>query len=273
MADQGSSFIPKSGVSTVRRTKTVKRIYIFAYISYIIFFTTLFAVVGIYLYGASVNRSLASLQGQMATEQKRFSVSDIESIHKVDQRLKKSLELLNESSAPSRIFSDIEKIVASNIYFSSFTYKILPNRKFTLELVGRADDFNQVAVQRDFLSGSDLLSDAEVTAYDYAVSESSNSNSDLLLAGNAKLSFTFTDTRDLSLIAYQVPGGFTTAVPNNIEIDNSVEENSVLEVDGLNDSDTNNTSEEVATPATDTTNDVEAVSSSSTAEVSGSNSQ
>lgn len=202
MPEQGASFIPKSGVRTVRRTGSARRVYILAYISYIVFFTTLFVVIGVYLYSASVNRTLSGLKEQLNAERQRFAVADIDRIRSLDLRLRTASRLLEESSAPSRIFSDIEKIVASNIYFTSMSYKVLPNRQFQIDLVGRANNFNQVLSQRDLLRDSQVLDEAVVSSYDYSVASEGGSNNGVF--GNTTLAFTFSDTRDLSLISYKV---------------------------------------------------------------------
>lgn len=206
MPEQGASFIPKSGVKKVQRNRGTRRIYLLAYISYIVFFSTLFVVLGVYLYGATVNRSLSSLKEQLAVEQGRFSVSDIEQVRHFDKRMAEATRLLEESSAPSRIFSDIESIVASNIYFSSMSYAQLPNRKFKIELVGRATNFNQLINQQNLLSNSQILQDADITSYDYGLGAEGE------LSGSASLSFTFADTRDLSTISYQANATESTVV-------------------------------------------------------------
>ncbi len=203
MPEQGSSFIPKSGARAVQRTRSTKRIYVLAYISYIVFFTTLFAVIGVFIYGFTITRSLNSLKDQLSAEQQRFATSDIETIRSLDKRMRQSMILLNESTAPSRIFSDIESIVSSNIFFSAMTYKQLPGNKFSIELVGQASDFESIVKQKEFLSGSSVLKDANVTAYDYSLS---GEGQNITLSGNAVLAFTFTDTRDTSMIAYTVDG-------------------------------------------------------------------
>ena len=159
MPEQGASFIPKSGVKKVQRNRGTRRIYLLAYICYIVFFSTLFVVVGVYLYAATVNRSLTSLKEQLSVEQQRFSVSDIEQVRLFDKRMQEATRLLKESSAPSRIFSDVESIVASNIYFSSMTYEQLPSRKFQIELVGRARNFNQLINQKNLIGNSEILAD------------------------------------------------------------------------------------------------------------------
>lgn len=197
MPEQGASFIPKSGVKKVQRNRGTRRIYLLAYICYIVFFSTLFVVVGVYLYAATVNRSLSTLKEQLSVEQQRFSVSDIEQVRLFDKRMREATRLLEESSAPSRIFSDVESIVASNIYFSSMTYEQLPGRRFQIELVGRATNFNQLINQKELIGNSEILQDATITAYDYGLGDEGN------LTGAASLAFTFADTRDLSIISYQ----------------------------------------------------------------------
>lgn len=198
MSPEGTSFIPKSGVKTVQKTRGTRRIYVLAYISYIVFFSTLFAVIGVYVYGATVSRSLTSLREQMVNEQQRFSLEEIDSIKNLHERLSKAQELLNESSAPSRIFEDVERIVASNIYFSGMRYELMANRQFQIELIGRADNFNEIISQRDLLGNSTLLQEATVVDYDYSVGEGEASS----VLGLATLSFVFSDTRDVSSIAY-----------------------------------------------------------------------
>lgn len=198
MPEENSSFIPKSGVKTVKRSQSNKRIYLLAYISYTFFFSTLFAVIGVYIYGATVDRSLSSLKEQMVAERQRFAVAEIENIKQLDRRLSTAERLVNESTAPSRLFPDIERIVSSDIEFSGLSYEQLPNRKFILELEGKADEFNQIVAQQQLIKGSGLLSDARVVEYDYSVSGEEGSS----ISGDAVLTFVFADTRDLSSIAY-----------------------------------------------------------------------
>jgi len=221
MAPEGTSFIPKSGVKTVQRTKGTRRIYVLAYISYIVFFSTLFSVIGVYVYGAIVSRDLSSVRDQLVAERQRFSLDDIESIKQLHQRLSTAEELLNNSSAPSRIFSDVEAIVASNIYFSGMHYQHLPNNQFQIDLTGRAENFTEIIGQRSLLGNSSLLQEAEVVEYDYSVGEGEGASN---LLGLATLSFVFSDTRDISSIAYlpAQDASLVTGTEVNTEAENVV---------------------------------------------------
>ena len=217
MLEQGSSFIPKSGVKTVQKVGVNRRIYLLAYISYIIFFSTIFVVIGIYIYGVTVDRTLSSIENQLATERQRFAVSDIDNIKSLDKRISTAQRLLSESTAPSRIFSDIENIVASNIYFSAFSYQHLPNNQFQIELEGRAADFNQIIGQEQLIKNSSILRDAVVVDYDYGVGEGEGQ-----ILSDATLSFLFSDTRDLSAIVYtpldETTNSFSNVTENDINV-------------------------------------------------------
>lgn len=228
MPDQNSSFIPKSGVKTVKRSQGTKRIYLLAYISYIFFFSVLFAVIGVYIYGATVNRSLDSLKTQMVEARQRFAVTEIENIKQLDQRLSTAERLLNESTAPSRLLPDIESIVSADIRFSGLTYEQLPNRQFKLELSGEADEFNEILAQKQLLGRSELLADADVVSYDYSVGGEGGGTGDVVL------SFVLSDTRDLNDIAYMAPITVTTTTASdteNVVVEDSIEGTEDLETE------------------------------------------
>lgn len=200
MEGQGGSFIPKSSTRAPSRARVTHRIYVLSYISYIVFFGTLFAVAGVYLYGSSVSRSLEALKSQLVTERARFNDADIEAIKLLDERLSSTERLVNESSAPSRIFADIEAIVASNVRFSGFKYKYLPNQRFELAVTGRAEELNQVVWQRDLLKNTNILKDAQISKYDYSVAGEEGAQS-----GETTLTFIISDTQPTALIPYLPP--------------------------------------------------------------------
>lgn len=213
MEGQGGSFIPKSSSRAPSRARVTHRIYVLSYISYIVFFGTLFAVAGVYLYGSSVSRSLEALKSQLVTERARFNDADIEAIKLLDERLASTERLVNQSSAPSRIFDDIEAVVASNIQFSGFKYKALTNQRFELALTGRAEELNEVVWQRDLLKNTNILKDATVSKYDYSVDGEEGTAS-----GDATLTFIITDTQSTSLIPY-IPAALPVSTTSDLMIE------------------------------------------------------
>lgn len=221
---QGSSFIPKAGAAPVRRTGVTRRIYLLSYLSYIIFFSVLFATVGIFLYGIYVDRSLASVQDELAKEQARFSSEEVDSVHHLSSRLETAERILNSTAAPSNIFTAIEDIVASNIVFSGMTYKHLPNDRFSIALIGLADDFNEVIHQNKLMQGNSLFEGIEVSEFDYSVTGDEAAST---VAGQAVLTFIFSDTRDISLIPYTASASNQGSVEILSEEDSDSESGSV----------------------------------------------
>ncbi len=201
MEGQGSSFIPKNTtrVST-SRTRGTHRIYILSYISYIVFFGTLFSVAGVFLYASSVDKSLESLKTQLVEQRNKFSATDIESIKLLDKRLNSAEQLVNESAAPSTIFEDLEKIVSESVYFSGASYKYLPNRQFEIALTGRAAGFNEVLWQQELLKGGNILKNAEISKYDYSVEGETEGSK--VSTGDAVLTFVISSTQPTSAIPY-----------------------------------------------------------------------
>lgn len=201
MEGQGSSFIPKNTtrVSTTR-TRGTHRIYILSYISYIVFFGTLFSVAGVFLYASSVDKSLESLKTQLVEQRNKFSATDIESIKLLDKRLNSAEQLVNESAAPSAIFADLESIVSDSVYFSGASYKYLPNRQFQIALTGRATEFDEVLWQQELLKGGNILKNAEISEYDYSVEGETEGAT--VSTGDAVLTFVISSTQPTSVIPY-----------------------------------------------------------------------
>ncbi len=216
MPSQGSSFIPKAGAGPVRKTRSVKRVYLLSYISNIVFFSVLFAVIGIYVYAALIDRSLAQVQADLDTARSRFGIEDIQRIKLLDKRLSTASSLLNGSTAPSSIFASIESVVADNIVFSGMTYRQLPNNKYELTLTGRADDFNQIIKQNEILTSDNLLRGANITAFDYSIG--GDESAVFAGGGEAVLTFVFSDINDVSEIPYEPTLPDVIESPTDIEV-------------------------------------------------------
>lgn len=205
MPDQNSSFIPKNVNRVERRSRGTHRIYLLSYLSYVFFFGTLIAVVGIYFYAVQVEAQLTNVKSDLDAARTRFSDRDIETIRALEKKLLSANQLLGEAAAPSRIFADIESVASSDIQFSAFKYDRLPGQQFKVVLEGKADDFNQMIYQRELMESSTLFKNADVVEYDYNLAEAGGSNPNglqTLPKGRAVLSFLFSDTLAVAAIPY-----------------------------------------------------------------------
>ena len=208
------SFIPKSSNRVKRKVRTTRRIYIFSYISYVLFFGALLAVVGVMFYSSQVSKALEEAKVNLNDQRNLFSDADIDRIKALDQRLATAEELLDSLSAPTEIFSDIEETVAESVVLTGFNYEYQPNQRFVVAVTGHSSDFNQVLYQRDVFNQSPIFRSAIVSTFSYAPvegdkeedtdestteTESSNEKPN----GDEVVTFEFTSENDSSLITYE----------------------------------------------------------------------
>lgn len=219
MADTTSSFIPKNA-NKVKKPRTSKRIYIFSYISYVFFFGTLLVVLGTYVYAAQVSNALAEHKQMLTDERNEFTEGDLAEVRDLEKRIIIAERLIAESSAPSKIFTALESVVADTVRFSGFTYERLENNDFKLSLTGDADSFDSAVFQRDLMAAAPILSSATLSTYTYG-SDEGEDNED----GTAQLEFVFEGSDSTTLFPYEPAlEEFTEDEEENTETGSSIEE-------------------------------------------------
>lgn len=196
----GTSFIPKNA-NKVRKPRVSKRIYIFSYISYVFFFGTLLAVIGVYVYSIQVKNTLAEQKDVLARERAAFSESDIEQVRELEKRILLAERLLDESSAPSKIFGALESVIVDTMHLTELTYERADDNSYMLTFVGGVDSFDSAMFQRDLFATVPLLANSVVSEFSYGESESEDGESSAQ-SGEA-LTVTFESTAHTSLFPYE----------------------------------------------------------------------
>ncbi|MEX0930723.1 MAG: hypothetical protein WDZ68_00340 [Candidatus Paceibacterota bacterium] len=199
MADPTSSFIPKNA-NKVKKLRTTKRIYIFSYISYVLFFGTLIVVLGTYVYNVQVKNSLEEHKQLIAAERESFTEGDIAQVRDLEKRLVTAERLINESSAPSRIFTELEGVVADTVRFAAFEYEHLENNDFKLTFSGLSESFDSAMFQRGLLSSAPILASAALSTYIYGENQEGTNNAP---EDGTRLEFVFEGTGSTSLFPYE----------------------------------------------------------------------
>lgn len=197
----GTSFIPKNA-NRVRRPRVSKRIYIFSYISYVFFFGTLLAVVGTYLYSVQMRNALTEQREVLAAERAKFNESDIAQIRELEKRILLAERLLNESSAPSRIFSAIESVIVDTMHLNELNYVREDDNSYTLTFVGAVDTFDSAMFQRDLFATVPLLASAVVSEFSYGTTEDSEGG-ESVATEDGTISVTFESKAHTSLFPYE----------------------------------------------------------------------
>lgn len=235
MADSNASFIPKNTQRVQKKVRTTYRIYLLSYLSYVFFFGTLIAVIGTYFYAIQVQSGLESVKTDLDNARQAFSESDIEGVRELEKRLLAANQLLSRLAAPSRVFTEIEKIVADNIKFIQFSYEALPGQKASLALTGKADDFNQIIYQRDLMNSSLLFESNPVLNFDYSAAAFGSDGETQSIAPEttevATLTFTISNEISTTLIPYQAQVTTDTNLVTEVRSTDGAEETAVTDSD------------------------------------------
>jgi hypothetical protein len=195
-----TSFIPKN-TTKVRKPRSGRRIYVFSYVSYVIFFGTLLTIIGAYVYSLQVNRSLENQRAQLDAERQSFSDSDIAYVRDLEKRLLVAARLVGESSAPSRLFDAIQSVIADNVALVDFKYERQPNNNFMLTFTGAMNQFDAAIFQRELFAAVPSLADAKVSQYVYGAA--TEGNKDVPAVAGKRLVVTFESMGNTSLFPYQ----------------------------------------------------------------------
>lgn len=197
----GTSFIPKNS-NRVRKPRTNKRIYIFSYITYVLFFGTLLTMLGAYLYSVQVEKNLEGQKQQLASKHETFSDAEIAYVQDLEKRLLVAERLVNESSAPSRLFDALESVIADTVAVVEFTYEREANNNFVLTFAGAMNEFDSAAFQRDLFAAAPALANANVTEYTYATPSPSDGEAQGA-AGGRRLVVTFQSAGSTALFPFE----------------------------------------------------------------------
>lgn len=160
MAESGTgSFIPKK-VERTPRTRT-KRIYLFSYITYTLFFGALVAGGAAYGYGILQDNRLKSAQEQLAQEQSAFNTDDIARLQRLDARLSTANSILEDHVSIASLLTTLERLVAQPVTFGTFTYE-RTGAGHTITLLSGTDTFDAAMFQRTLLEENELFADVSL---------------------------------------------------------------------------------------------------------------
>lgn len=157
------SFIPKRNSQPKPSVRSNKRIYLFSYLSYIVFFGTLLSVIGIYLLNQQAERKLED--SIVAVEQARtsFNQEQISAIVDFEERLNVAQELINTQLSVSELLGLLEGVVLRSVQLNTFSYTKNDAGGPLMSVSAVADDFDSVLFQRMTLAEDEVFATAAVS--------------------------------------------------------------------------------------------------------------
>lgn len=219
-SSQGS-FIPKRSTGKVVGRRVSKRIYIFSYIAYALFFGTLLSVAGIFFLNKQAETKLDTYIQELVVVGDEFDRSDMEFVGMLSDQLATAESLLTDHLAPSLLFDELEKVVVKNIQLSGIEYSKDP-QGVRVTFKGAADSFDTLLFQRDIMNNSEIFSAARVSGVTYgntsveAVGNSARSAIESLVT-EARLTFSFEDESVREQIGYTPRTNLQDSVPSTVE--------------------------------------------------------
>ena len=158
---QGSSFIPKQPARGRVQRRGVRKIYVFTYISFVLFFGTLIAAGGTFFYKVSVDSQLQSEKEKLVVQREAFSQADIERVKELDMQLTAAQDLLDNHISIVTLFEALEAATVSNIELSGFSFLRTDSEGIEVNLSATAKDFNSVLFQRSIVDANPVLAGAK----------------------------------------------------------------------------------------------------------------
>ncbi len=206
-SDFQTSFIPKKPLAEVRApAKATRSFGLLSLISTILFFATIAAAGGVYLYKASLASQVNELSTSLDRARSAFEPSLVETLQILDKRFNASKEVLANHSTISPVFKSLEDLTLKSVRFTKFTYEIpADTNMLTVKMSGSARSYTSIALESDMLGRNKYFQDVVF------------SNLQLDAAGNVGFDLAF--TIDPAYLNYKnVMSGAsesTSGVPNN----------------------------------------------------------
>ncbi len=119
----------------------------------------LLACLGVFLYGQYLQSVEKAKQAQLTTAENTITESTVDQFLRLRDRLVQSETILNNHVELSQFLTELEGITLQNVDFNSLTIQVAPDRTATLNMAGKAQDFNALAVEsQEFASTTNIQS-------------------------------------------------------------------------------------------------------------------
>lgn len=170
MNSQATSFIPQRPTAGKVKSRGVRKIYVLAYVTYVIFFGTALAAGGVFFLKVTLGKELEAQQATLAQEKSKFSESDMMSVREMQSRLNTAKDRLDKHISVVSIFDALERSALQSVQFVTFNYVRTTDGAPLVSFIGNTDKFDNLIFQREVLQSNPIL--ASSTFSDIALNSS-----------------------------------------------------------------------------------------------------
>lgn len=168
---QGSSFIPKGPVRGTVKPRGVRRVYILTYVTYVLFFGTLLATAGVFMYGLSIDTQLVAEKDRLLQERESFNQADLERIRELELRMDTAFAILDRHVSLRSVLEALEATTLRPVQIYGFEYIKDIDNSLILTMTARTENFNNALFQREIFASNDVLNGATISELSFTEAE------------------------------------------------------------------------------------------------------
>lgn len=206
--NKDNSFIPKRGPATRTRHSASRRVYLFTLISYVLFFATLVASAGVFLYNRYIDQQLTNEVAALNEQINQFRQSDMDRLRTFNERLEFTDERLSVSTTLGQLFTALENTTAASVQLASLALERIDERDFEVVLAVNTDSFDSSILQREFLEQDSVIESVAIESIEVTAADDDDG------ASESAITFIATLGVPLESVAYQPVTQFVNAATN-----------------------------------------------------------
>lgn len=143
-----TSFIPKTTIST-SPSASKPSVGLFLFIATLVFIATLIIAGGTYAYRSYLKGQVVKTKSDLDKNVKAFEPQTIEKYVRLESRIDTARILLSKHIAASNLFDYLSEATLKSVRFNDFKYELGPDGVVSLNMNGRAKNYNSVAYQSE----------------------------------------------------------------------------------------------------------------------------
>jgi hypothetical protein len=152
-----TSFIPKRNPAKNVRTGAKRQVFVGTFVIRVLFFATLLAASGVYLYDRKLNSDLNEEIVRLDNAIANFNEAELFRVIEADTRIVQVKERLKYSASIVSILEALEQSTISIAEITDLKLERIDNDTFEVESMMKTNTFDSVIFQREILESSDKL--------------------------------------------------------------------------------------------------------------------
>lgn len=149
-SSDNNSFIPKRGPASRPRRVRSQQLYVFTLVSYVLFFASLVASIGVFFFDRYIDQQLENEVSALNSEIDRFREADLDTVRAFNARLENMKDRVNATVSLPTILTIIENTTAQSAQVERLSIERQNDEQLAVTAVMQTDTFDSSLFQREF---------------------------------------------------------------------------------------------------------------------------